>query len=216
MANTTAAISEPDALFSPPSRVLRTRAARRDIAMTERQSDTDLVARIAGGDAEALRLLYAAHGGRLYGFALRLTGCPQTAEDVLQDCLLEVWRSARRYRGKGPVPAWLFGIVHHKAIDRLRRRRVGRPAAEAESLPSADPPPEEATILAESRASLRRGLDGLPLDRRSAIELVFFQGLNLREAAAALGCPVGTVKSRLHKAKAELKRALGDPAESER
>ena len=75
----------------------------------EQARDLELIGRIASGDEAAFRQLYAAYGQRMYAYALRLTGLPQTAEDVLQDSLVVVWQTAKRYRRQGRVLAWLLG-----------------------------------------------------------------------------------------------------------
>lgn len=169
--------------------------------------DAELLARIAAGETRAIDELYALHGPRLYAFALRLTGSSQAAEDVLQECLFEIWRSARRFRGEGRVVAWMLGIAHHKAMDVLRARKDCGPAALDDRF-AEGPSGEQKLILSENARDIRRGLDRLSLPHRAAVELVFFQGLSLREASRAVGCPVGTVKSRLNTAKNELRSIL--------
>jgi RNA polymerase sigma-70 factor (ECF subfamily) len=172
--------------------------------------DAELLARIAAGETRALTELYALYGARLHAFALRLTGSSPAAEDVLQECLVEIWRSARRFRGEGRAVAWMLGIAHHKAMDVLRARKDCAPAAALDDRLAEGPSVEQKLILSENARDLRQGLDRLSLPHRAAVELVFFQGLSLRETSRALGCPVGTVKSRLNTAKNELRSILRD------
>ncbi len=177
--------------------------------MSCQDSDCTLVRRIAAGDEEALRALYAAYGQRLYAYALRITGDPFTAEDALQDTLVAVWRGASRFRAEGRVIAWLLGIVHRKGLNALR----GRPhaALDAEDAPepaATDPALDEQAAASEQGRLLRAELARLPLEQRTALELVFYQGLTLAEVAEVCGCPVGTVKSRLSYAKARLRGLL--------
>jgi RNA polymerase sigma-70 factor (ECF subfamily) len=88
--------------------------------MTAQEQDLDLIRRMASGDEDAMRELYATYGQRLYTYALRLTNDPATAEDVTQETLVTAWRTAGRFRGEGRLIAWLLGIVHHSAKKTLR------------------------------------------------------------------------------------------------
>ena len=172
-------------------------------------SDRDWIRRIAAGDASALKELYAAFGGPMYAYALRLTGGAAAAEDVLQECLLAVWQGADRFRGESRVLTWLLGIVHHKAADAAGDRRMGvLPDGIDDILPSIAPRPDERLRDRERTAILRDGVARLPRPLRSALDLVFFQGLSLSEAAVVCDCPIGTIKSRLHNAKLGLRRIL--------
>jgi RNA polymerase sigma-70 factor (ECF subfamily) len=173
------------------------------------EEHTDLLRRIAAGDENALRELYAAWGQRLYAYALRLTGDPAAAEEVVQDSLVAAWQGAARFRGEGRVIAWLLGIVHHQALNRLRGRPPEPSLDEDErELPAPGPLPEAQAALHDRRRSLTDGIAGLTLEHRTVLELVFYQGLSLEEAAAVLHCPLGTVKSRLSYAKAGLRSIL--------
>src|SRR5512135_503158 len=111
--------------------------------MTAQEHDLDLIRRMASGDESALRELYAAYGQRLYAYALRLTNDPALAEDVVQETLVAVWRSAGRYRGEGRVLAWLLGIVHNLAIKAVRHRPLPISDEMEAALPSASALPEE-------------------------------------------------------------------------
>ncbi len=178
-------------------------------AVALQDPDLALVRSMAGGDEAALRALYATHGRRLYAYACRLTGSRPVAEEVLQDSLLAAWKGARTFRGEARVVTWLLGIVHHQALNATRRR--GRPQVEIdEAHDVADPTgAPEAHAQAMSRQQLlAAGLAELSPDHRAALELVFYQGLSLAEAAEVLRCPLGTVKSRLSYAKDRLRAAL--------
>jgi RNA polymerase sigma factor (sigma-70 family) len=171
--------------------------------------DACLVERVALGDEAALRALYAAYGRRMNSFALRLTGDDLVAEEVLQDCLLAVWKGARGYRGESRVLTWLLGIVHNCALNATRRKRlpVENLESAAETLPDVEDL-EKAAESADRRRSVVQALDGLSKDHRAVLELTFFHGLGMAEVARVCGCPIGTVKSRLSYAKAHLRRAL--------
>jgi RNA polymerase sigma-70 factor (ECF subfamily) len=177
---------------------------------TVHDPESDLIQRIAAGDEDALQALVAACGQRLYAYALRLTGDPAAAEEVLQDSLVAVWQGARRFRRESRAIAWLLGIVHNKALNSLRlRRRILARLDEDQDLPAAPGPlPETQTALNERRRLLGSAIARLSLEHRTVLELVFYQGLSLEETAGVTGCPLGTVKSRLNYAKASLRGVL--------
>ncbi len=171
-------------------------------AMAIDQDDVELVRRMAAGDEEALRALYAAYGQRMYAYAFRLTTDAAVAEEVVQDCLVAAWQGARRFRGEGRVIAWLLGIVHHKALNTMRGRppALELPTGSAEP-PAREPAPEEQAVRSERAHLVRAGLGRLSPKHRVVLELVFYQGLTLNEVAQVCRCPLGTVKSRLSYAK---------------
>lgn len=180
-------------------------------------TERDLISRIAAGDADALRELYDAYGQRLAAFAFRLTGDPAAADEVVQDTLLAVWQGgARRFRNESRVITWLLGIVHHKALDRLRRQRdLPLMDSNAPAEPLEDGPAAQAARRDQHRL-LQNGLDTLSMEHRTVLELVFYQGLSLAEAAEVCACPLGTIKSRLAYAKTALRGALNRAGVSEK
>jgi RNA polymerase sigma-70 factor (ECF subfamily) len=178
-------------------------------AMTELEGDITLVQRIAAREDAALRELYAAYGQRMYAYALRLTGDPALAEDVVQDALVAVWRAAKTFRGESRLLSWLLGIVHHTALKALR----GRPALPLsedleDNLPARGPLPEETVQASEQNQLLKDGLNQLSAEHRAALELVFYHEMSLNEAAEVCSCPVGTIKSRLSYARKQLRGLL--------
>jgi RNA polymerase sigma-70 factor (ECF subfamily) len=176
--------------------------------MEEPDDAVQWVRRMAEGDPSGATELYAAYGQRLYAYALRLTGNPALAEDATQEALVTAWRTAKRYRGEGRVRTWLLGVVHHTALKAMRRRSPPISEDMAATLTSPAPSPEEKVRADELAACVRRGVQSMSLKHRAALELIFFHGLGLEEAAQVCGCPVGTIKSRLSYAKARLKDAL--------
>ncbi len=177
-------------------------------AMPDEEMDHSLVRRMAAGDDSALRELYAAHGQRLYAYALRLTGDPAQADDVLQETLVAVWKSAGKFRGEGRLIAWLLGIVHHTALKSLRYRTQPLTDEIEESLPAGHPSPEQQIERTELGDQVRLGLNALSTEHRSALELIFYQELSLEEAARVCGVPLGTIKSRLSYARQHLRGIL--------
>ncbi|HOG46893.1 MAG TPA: sigma-70 family RNA polymerase sigma factor [Anaerolineae bacterium] len=171
--------------------------------------DSALIRSMAAGDEGALRALYAVYGRRLYAYAYRLTGSEPVAEEVVQDSLLAAWQGAARFRGDSRAATWLLGIVHHQALNAVRRKRLPADGLEqAAAVADGDACPESHTEAGERSRALRAALGRLSREHRAALELVFYQGLSLAEAAEVLGCPVGTVKSRLSYAKANLQEIL--------
>lgn len=172
--------------------------------------DPDLVwiRQIAAGDEDALRQLYDAYGQRMYAYALRITGTPAGAEEAVQESLVAIWQGAGRFRGDGRVIAWIQGIVHHKALNQVRGRVVDSLDSDIPEIPTSEGLPEKQATAHERCRLVRDGLAALPLEHRLALELVFYQGLTLSEAAEVCGCPVGTIKSRLSYARASLKGVL--------
>jgi len=175
---------------------------------SDQTHDLYLIRRIAQEDEAALRELYGRYGQRIYAYALRLTNLPQKAEDVVQDTLIVVWQSASRFRGEGRVLAWLLGIIHHTAMKSLRHSHQSITEEMEETLPTPLISPEERIQEKEEIQLLRRGLESLSAEHRAVLELVFYQGLNLKEVAEVCNCPVGTVKSRLSYARKHLRGTL--------
>jgi RNA polymerase sigma-70 factor, ECF subfamily len=174
--------------------------------MIRQDNDLQLVQRIAAGNEAALEALYAAYGQRMAAFALRMTGDPALADEIVQESLIGIWQSARSYRGEGRLITWLLGIVHHKALQQLRRRAL--PSLDEDGQdepPSGDPLPGDLAEQAERQRLLRAGLRQLTPEHRAVLELVFYQGLSLNEVAEVCACPAGTVKSRLSYAKNALR-----------
>lgn len=174
-------------------------------------ADDELLQRIATGDAGAFTTLFRRRQPLVYRFALHVTGAPAMAEDVTQEVFLAVIRDAARYQvGRSTAIAWLCGITRNQARQRLERdRRLvaldGGDDGEQETGPvDTAPHPLEAITRAEEAEALRSALVTLPVKYREAIALCDLQQLNYIEAAAALDCAVGTLRSRLHRGRALL------------
>jgi RNA polymerase sigma-70 factor, ECF subfamily len=175
-------------------------------------SDEALIERLGGGhDQDALADLYDRYQASMYGLALRITQDPALAQDAVQEAFLGVWRNAGRYvAGRASVRTWIMSIVHHRAIDLVRRRRPTTDLVDveptAEALRVADVWPEVARA-ADARA-VRAAMDGLPATQRAAIELAYFAGLTQSEIAQREQIPLGTVKSRVRLGLESLRRGL--------
>lgn len=169
--------------------------------------DEVLLRRVAAGNSMALTELYRRHGRALLGYLLRLCGDRMSAEEILQDTLLAVWRSADTFAGRANARSWLFGVARRQAYQRLRLRAAPVPVEPAEVADPA-PGPEELAVLAAGGTPLADAVARLPAHHREVVGLALVAGLPLAEVADVLGVPVGTVKSRLHHARAALSRML--------
>lgn len=166
-----------------------------------------LLAAHAAGDPSAFPALFARHRDRLWSVALRTMGNPSDAEDALQDALLAIHRSAATFRGESAVTTWMHRIVVNACLDRLRRA-AARPASSL--TPDEDeseiplPDPVDMADNATLRMHLDEALQRIPEEQRIAVVLVDVLGYSIDDAAAAIGCPPGTVKSRSARGRARL------------
>lgn len=168
-------------------------------------SDSDLLAAVRGEDAAALRSLYDRHAPWLILRLSRRCADPAIVEEVVQDTFLAVWRGARRYTGDGEVAAWIWGIGARRLIDHLRRRPV---RAMLGQRTDPEPSAEELVLLGVEHGDLAAAMDRLSPELRAVLQATILDGLTTREAARLLGIPQGTVKTRLMRARRELREAL--------
>jgi RNA polymerase sigma-70 factor (ECF subfamily) len=170
-------------------------------------SDAELVVAIGDRDRGALRELYDRHAPWLRARLGRRCGDQGLVEEVVQDTFLAVWRKPGGYRGSGDVPAWIWGIGIRRLLSALRPRRpVPWPVISliSETMPSA----EDEVLLRVEHGDLGRAVDGLSPELRSVIQAVVLDGLTSGEAARLLGVPAGTVRTRLMRARIQLREAL--------
>jgi len=174
-------------------------------------SDASLVARVAQGDRRALELLFARHHQRVYRFALRLVANGTTAEDIVSEVFIELWRRAASFEGRAQLSTWLLAIARNKARSALRGR-VDQPLEDALTIPDSAITAEDAVDARKRRAILRECLMRLSPAHREIIDLVYYHETSVDEAAAVIGVPAATVKTRMFYARkrlAELMRAAG-------
>ena len=156
---------------------------------------------LAERDLSALATLYDRYGRLGYALAYRILGESEAAEDVVQDAFISAWRGAGSYRReRGNPRGWLLSIVHHRAVDVLRRKTAFRPA-----------PLEVAEQRAErnvEQQTVRLALQTLPEAQRRTIELAYFGGYTHVELAELMGVPLGTVKGRMRIGLQKMRRAL--------
>jgi RNA polymerase sigma-70 factor (ECF subfamily) len=171
-------------------------------------ADAELLARVAERDLVAMRELYDRHASWL---SLRLTRRCNDSEvvaDALQDTFVALWKEAGRFRGEGEVAAWLWGIAVRRLVSRLRTRKdvvflidVTEPTS---------PAAEDLVLSAVEYGDLGTALARLSPEMRAVIQAVVLDGLTTREAARILAVPQNTVKTRLHRAKAQLRSVLAE------
>jgi RNA polymerase sigma-70 factor (ECF subfamily) len=173
-------------------------------------SDEDLLSRIAVGDEDAFLVLYRRRQGAVYRFALQMSGSQALAEDVVQEVFLTLIRTPRKYDpALGSVPAFLLGIARNCVL-RLLERDAGYVPMENDFEPPDAGLSDPVTDLtrAQTIQRVREAVLALPPAYREALVLCDLQELSYRDAAAAAGCPEGTLRSRLHRARALLLEKL--------
>jgi RNA polymerase sigma-70 factor (ECF subfamily) len=172
-------------------------------------SDEVLIARIAGGDRLAMQVLFARHHVRVYRFVLRLVRNEATAEDLISEVFLDVWRQAEKFEGRAAVSTWMLGIARFKALSSLRRRpeqELDEEMAEQIEDHSDDP---EVTLAKKDKGSvLRQCLTGLSTEHREVIDLVYYHEKSVEEVARIVGIPEATVKTRMFYARKKLSELL--------
>ena len=182
-------------------------------------ADEDVMQLVRRGDARAFEIVYERHSAAAFSLAYRMMGTRSGAEDVTQDAFLSLWRSGARYdRARGSVRTWVLGIVHHRAIDALRRatvhdrRRAGDEGIE-ERFEATERTDVEAARHDEAR-EVRSALGTLPPDQLKVIELAYFGGFTHSEIAEMLETPIGTVKGRMRLGLAKMRAQLGPSGEA--
>lgn len=167
-------------------------------------SDAEILSQFATDDHRAMKLLYGRYARPAYSLARRICHDEGMAEDVIQEVFLAVWRDPSRYDPeRGRFVTWLLTLVHHRAVDAVRRqnsmrRRSVTLSDEAEDwVASSGPGVDEAAIGVVLAGQLREALARLPVEQRETVTLSYFGGYTQHEIAVFTGVPVGTVKSRL-------------------
>ena len=164
---------------------------------------------IAAGREAALEQFYRHYHGQAFQFALRLVSNSADAAELANEAMLEVWRSATRFAGDSRVRTWLFGIVNHRAIDLLRRRRRLH-SDEVDELIDESPGCSVADVIggAQDAGRVRACVAQLPERQKAVVHLAFFEELSYPEVAQVLNVPIGTIKTRVMHAKLRLQQCL--------
>jgi RNA polymerase sigma-70 factor (ECF subfamily) len=170
-------------------------------------ADEMLLAGIADGDRSAMHTLYSRHSVRVYRFVFRMVRDATTAEDIVSQVFLDVWKSAGQFEGRSQVSTWLISIARFKALTALRQRRH-EDIDQEDVLAIADQGETAETSLdrASTSAILRTCIARLSPAHREIVELVYFHEMSVEEAAGVIGIPQATVKTRMFYAR----KALGD------
>jgi RNA polymerase sigma-70 factor (ECF subfamily) len=169
------------------------------------REDSQLLAAIVDGDREAFAELYRRHLPWLLVRLGRRCSSPELVDEVVQDTFVAVWRSAGRWAGRGEVAAWIWGIGIRRLVDALRR---GRPSADELTEAAVETSAEEHVLLAVQYGNVGAALASLSPELRAVVQATVLDGLTTREAARLLGIPPGTVKTRMMRARAQLRERL--------
>lgn len=165
------------------------------------------MADLGDGDRSALRVLHERHAPWLILRLSRRCGDRELVDEAVQDTFLAIWRRPQAYRGTGSVAAWIWGIGVRRLIDQMRRRRLS-------TLPLSDVPDvattsaEEQVLDSVEHGDLASALNRLSPELRAVVQATVLDGLTTREAGRLLGIPAGTVKTRMMRAKPQLREAL--------
>jgi RNA polymerase sigma-70 factor, ECF subfamily len=181
-------------------------------SIPEQDRDDVLLRRAAKGDEEAFTLLYRRNQAGLYRFALRMTGNAWAAEEIVQDVFMTIMREPKKYDAtRGPVGAYLFGIARNRVMkhfDRLPREvsleAEGKNGSAVSTAAASTFTPAHWAEQQERVARVRAAVLDLPAEFRETVVLCELEELSYDEAARLLGCPVGTIRSRLHRGRALL------------
>lgn len=182
----------------------------------EQPSDEELVRRIAANDEDAFTMLYRRHQQRIYRFALQMSGQPSIAEEAVQETFLALLRQTGYNPARGTLAAFLYGIARHqvlRALDRERPYVSIDPEEPAKEAPAADHSNGHAGVLeylsrSQSIAAMRQAVLALPPRYREIVVLCEIEQMSYAQAAEITGCAVGTVRSRLHRARAFLVKKM--------
>jgi len=184
--------------------------------MATQMTDSELVRTMVGGDREAFAELYRRRQRDVYRFALHMTGVPDVAEDVTQEVFMVLMRKGNEYDElKGSVNAFLLGVARNYVFRRLRQERCFVSIEDAANNATANDEAGASETLARTEAilAMHKAVLNLPEHYREAVVLCDLQELTYSEAAAVLGCAIGTVRSRLHRARTLLIEKLGPALE---
>jgi RNA polymerase sigma-70 factor (ECF subfamily) len=175
-----------------------------------------LLVRVAGGDQRAFEELYALVSGPVFGLVRRVVRDPAQSEEVAQEVLLELWRSAGRFDpDRGSALSWILTLAHRRAVDRVRSARAATEREQREGRrnhhPAFDQVAEEVEAGLE-RQWVRHCLEKLTILQRESVTLAYYDGYTYREVAERLSCPLGTVKTRMRDGLTRLRECLGGVA----
>mgnify|MGYP000731621043 CR=1 FL=1 len=177
-------------------------------------TEQELVRAAAGGDTEAFERLVRTYENKIYHLALRMCGSSEEASDIAQEAFLAAWRGLPSFRGEANFATWLYRLTSNAAIDYLRRQKKERGDMSLDDedlgLDAVDtgPGPQDAAERTEVRTAVAAGLQQLSEGHRQVLVLREIQGLSYEEIADVLEVDLGTVKSRISRARTALRKIL--------
>ncbi len=172
-------------------------------------SDEVLIGRIANGDRLAMQVLFARHHVRVYRFVLRLVRNEATAEDLISEVFLDVWRQAGKFEGRSAASTWMLSIARFKALSSLRKRTEEALDEEtAGTIEDHSDDPEVSLAKKDKAAVLRQCLGKLSAEHREVVDLVYYHERSVEEVAGIVGIPEATVKTRMFYARRKLSELL--------
>jgi RNA polymerase sigma-70 factor (ECF subfamily) len=171
-------------------------------------SDEVLIGRIAGGDRLAMQVLFARHHVRVYRFVLRMVRNEATAEDLISEVFLDVWRQADKFEGRAAVSTWILSIARFKALSALRRGEEELDDETAAAIEDHADDPEVTLAKKDKGAVLRQCLTKLSAEHREIVDLVYYHEKSVEEVAGIVGIPEATVKTRMFYARKKLSELL--------
>ena len=172
-------------------------------------SDEALLRMIAGGDRQAMQLLYSRHNVRVYRFVLRITGNACMAEDIVSETFLDVWRGAGEFGSKSQASTWLLAIARNKAFSALRRPADAH--LDDDKLSAIEEPADDPEVSLNRKrqgAAIQACLSQLSPAHREVLDLVYYHEKTVAEVAQVIGSPAGTVKARMHYARKRMRDLL--------
>jgi RNA polymerase sigma factor (sigma-70 family) len=199
---------------SAPTRLIRSEPlAATDLSEAR---DRELVSRVRRGDEDAFRGLFRRYAPAATALAQRVVRRSHLAEEIVQEAFMALWKNPDGYdQQRGSVRSWLMGMVHHRAVDLVRREESYRRRAVSQIPDARETDPDVAERVAEDvdlpgeRQAVRKALEALPDEQRRVLELMYFDGLSQSKIAEQLDLPLGTVKSRTLLGMRRLRAALG-------
>jgi RNA polymerase sigma-70 factor (ECF subfamily) len=195
--------------MAPVARASETIRTLRGPADAGEVSDASLMAQVAQGDRRAIRVLFERYQLVVYRFVLRLTGNNASAEDIVSEVFLELWRHAASFEGRARLSTWILAIARNKAVSAMRgRSELPLDDAMAQAIPDQAPNAEQTLDDARRSAVLRQCLTQLSPAHREIIDLVYYHEKSVEEVAAIVGAPAATVKTRMFYARRQLAQHL--------
>ena len=199
----------PASRIEPIVASLRQTLRSRSLSANPAASDEVLIGRIAQGDRLAMQVLFARHHVRVYRFVLRLVRNEASAEDLISEVFLDVWRQADRFEGRSSVSTWLLAIARFKALSSMLRRPDEELDEEAAgAIEDTSDTPEVSLQKKDKSGLLRKCLEQLSREHREVIDLVYYHEKSVEEVAEIVGIPEATVKTRMFYARKKLSELL--------